>query len=253
MAATVPCWRILWLPIGKMALFIDVFLCVSVLSHFCLLTVTMYVYRYGLLDMKSLCENMLIPNRENWLDLLRAADLLHAHTLKRNVVSFLRDNFHALHLDLSTLDAIAAAQEKKQAKEEAQADDFDAQGNPIVKTKATSPLEEDPAPLVIQELKEEFPQLLESLLFSRQVTFPLPPNQMLITRSVSSKQAKIEAEQTPFPYWALVLGAVCMYLYTQVSSFVALGPLIPAINIGITIVASIYGAYVLYKELYKKG
>jgi hypothetical protein len=188
---------------------------------------------------------MLVPNRENWLDLLRAADLLQAHTLKRNVVSFLRDNFHALHLDISNLDSV-------ESKEEDDADDFDEDGNPIVKKKKASQRLQEVAPAVIQELQEEFPQLLESLLFSRQVTFPLPPSQMLITRSVSSKQAKVEAEHTPFPYWALLMGAICMYFYTQVSSFVALGPMIPALNIGLTVIASIYGAYILYRELYRK-
>jgi hypothetical protein len=32
--------------------------------------------RYHLDDMKLLCESMLVPNSNNWLDLLRAADLL---------------------------------------------------------------------------------------------------------------------------------------------------------------------------------
>lgn len=214
--------------------------------------------RYGLLEMKSLCENMLIPNRHNWLDLLRAADLLQAHTLKRNVVSFLRDNFHALHLDARHWQEEDERQQEEAAaaaRAEAEADDFDDEGRPIyrTKTKDTSSSSNVPSTAsVIQELQEEFPQLLESLLFSRTVTFPLPPNQMLITRSVSSKQARVEAEQTPFPYWALLFGAVCMYFYSQVASFVSLGPLIPSLNLGVTAIAGTYGAYRLYTELYRR-
>lgn len=220
--------------------------------------------------MKSLCENMLVPNRENWLDLLRAADLLQAHTLQRNVVAFLRDNFHALHLDVSAMsytDEELAARALAEA--DAEADDFDDDGNPIyhvddtdkdaanqqkskTSTKKRKKRKIPEAAPVIRELQEEFPQLLESLLFSRTVTFPLPPSQLLLQRLMTSQKVTAEARQTPFPFWAVGVGIVCVLLYSQFSNLVSLGYLVPGINIGVTVIFVIYGAYYLYRELISK-
>lgn len=47
--------------------------------------------------MKALVVDMLVPTASNWLDLLRAADLLHLPTLRTAVATFLRD--HASLLD----------------------------------------------------------------------------------------------------------------------------------------------------------
>lgn len=48
--------------------------------------------RYQVGDLKRLCESMLVPSHDNWVDLLRAATLFDSPQLEADVVSFLRDN-----------------------------------------------------------------------------------------------------------------------------------------------------------------
>ena len=48
--------------------------------------------RYQVHDLKRLCESMLIPTHDNWIDILRAATLFHSPQLEEDVKSFLRDN-----------------------------------------------------------------------------------------------------------------------------------------------------------------
>lgn len=177
--------------------------------------------RYGLADMKMLAENMLIPSKSNWLDLLRAADILHAQNLYLSVVSFLRDNFHLLRLD-----------------EFYYADkDYDEQQY----------LDTKMADTFVKELKEEFPSLLEDILVSRSESFPLPPSQMLIDQSTESKDAAANISRMNFPVWALVVGAVSVFLYQHVSTIVALGPVIPIVNV----VATVSFAYYIFRILIK--
>lgn len=52
--------------------------------------------RYGIAEMKAMCVHMLVPSRTNWLDLLRAADLLQLPVLHDQVVYWLRDHFDVL-------------------------------------------------------------------------------------------------------------------------------------------------------------
>lgn len=48
--------------------------------------------RYQVHDLKRLCESMLIPSHDNWIDLLRAATLFNSPQLEVDVLAFLRDN-----------------------------------------------------------------------------------------------------------------------------------------------------------------
>ena len=50
------------------------------------------VDRYGLQDMRALCESMLQPNAANWLDLQRAASMLDAPLLLAETQAFVRNN-----------------------------------------------------------------------------------------------------------------------------------------------------------------
>lgn len=47
-------------------------------------------------DLKRLCESMLVPSHDNWIDLLRAATLFNSPQLQVEVISFLRDNVDAI-------------------------------------------------------------------------------------------------------------------------------------------------------------
>lgn len=173
--------------------------------------------RYGMMDMKSLCEQMLVPTKRNWLDLLRAADLLYAPTLQRNVLAFLRDNFDALHLENA------------------------------------GAFGEDQGESLVSELQEEFPSLLEKLLLSRRVFFPLPPSQALINQTMVSKEVKNKATQSPLPLLSLLLMLVFALIYQQISSMISLGWVIPAINGSLALGVVAYFGWNAYSDLYRAG
>jgi hypothetical protein len=86
----------------------------------------------------------------------------------------------------------------------------------------------------VADFQEEFPGLLEDLLASRKVIFPLPPSQLIIKQSTESNEAAANArgkDKAPvFPLWALVVAAVSMFLYQHVSKIISLGPIIPVLN-----------------------
>jgi hypothetical protein len=196
-----------------------------------------FICRYGLLDMKNLCENMLIPSKDNWLDLLRAGDVLQAHTLRRNVLAYLRDHFDALQ-KLHQIPVDDPTQDE---------DDEDGEYDGAKKGKQVN---QQLTRSMMQEFQEEFPQLLEHLLFSRTITFPLPPNQQLIERTRQSQQQAIESEQTTFPFYALVLAFISTFIYSQMTTVVSFGWLVPAVNISLVMGGLLYGIIVVYKEIY---
>ena len=53
--------------------------------------------RYDITDMKSMCESMLVPSEQNWLGLLKVAELVRSTKLLGQVQGFLRDNFTILN------------------------------------------------------------------------------------------------------------------------------------------------------------
>lgn len=137
--------------------------------------------------MRVLCENMLVPTKFNWIDLLRVTDILHLPRLKLEIKTFLRDN-----LDLVRSYAADA----------------------------------------VHGVNEEFPGLLEDILQMRWKSFPLPPSKILMDQvETSTKLAEQAArDDMSIPWEALLVIAVSAFLYQFVIRAVALGPLIPIIN-----------------------
>ena len=173
-------------------------------------------------DMKLLCENMLVPSASNWLDLLRAAQLLNSLRLELQVMAFLKGNFSVLqglyqNTDLNNTGTDAAAGEGEGAKSKDDGNSYSIQYSNIA------------------DFQSEFPGLLEDLLESRKILFPLPPSQMMIKQTLQSNTVAadaIAAQKSPtFPIWALVVAAVSFFLYQHVSKIIALGPIIPIVNI----------------------
>ncbi len=48
--------------------------------------------RYHIMDMRCLCENMLAPNKYNWIELLRVSNMVNSTRLKLETMCFVRDN-----------------------------------------------------------------------------------------------------------------------------------------------------------------
>jgi hypothetical protein len=161
-----------------------------------------YAHRYNMVEMKILCESKLIPSKSNWLDLLRASDLLHSIHLRTMAVSFLRDNFSVLLL-----------------KEDG--DEVD------VGNRDQTDLNDSDLSL----LSQEFPGLLEEILAMRKDSFPLPPSQILIKqiKQESIERQKVE-EIGSFPYWALFAGMVALFIYRFAPTVISIGPIVPIFN-----------------------
>lgn len=160
--------------------------------------------------MKLLCENMLVPSESNWLDLLRAAQLLNSLRLELQVMAFLKSNFSVLK-GLYT-----------QPMEEGGTGGGEGDDDGSVQYSN------------VADFQDEFPGLLEDLLSARKVIFPLPPSKLMIDQCTESSNALAAAsgkDRAPvFPIWALVVAAVAFFMYQHVSKIIALGPMIPIIN-----------------------
>jgi hypothetical protein len=169
--------------------------------------------RYGIEDMRDMCESMLVPSEDNWLDLLQAADLLNSQRLLIEVEGFIRDNFSVLCPD----------------------EDYSEAGRSNNSTMAM--------------LRQDFPDTLNRVFTARLAAHPLPPSHALMEHTMGNKRKQEEVEAAPpFPWWALGAGIVLFYLYAQLSRIVALGPLVPVVNV-IFIVGM---AWYIGKDVYKK-
>jgi hypothetical protein len=152
--------------------------------------------RYGISDMKEVCENMLVPSTDNWLEILNVADMLRSKRLQLEVDGFVRDNFSVICPE----------------------EDFSPTGLRDNKT--------------IAMLREDFPDFLGRAFEARLDAHPLPPSMVLMDKTMGNNKAiKEEAERPPFPTWALVTGIITFFLYTQSSKVVTLGPIIPIVNV----------------------
>jgi hypothetical protein len=187
--------------------------------------------RYGLGEMKELVENMLKPSLFNWMDLLRASELLSLQKLRNNVMNFLRDNFHVLSPEMISKggfleeDSVVVGDEKKTIKSKS-------------KSKTTTE--------VVSQWQEEFPGLFEEILSRRSSCFPAPPSRLLIEEGKLTKESALAQEKRPFPFWALAMAAVCLYFYQAATQILPIGPLVPVVNmIGLTGLL-LYGFRVLY-------
>jgi len=165
--------------------------------------------RYVVPDMKLLCENMLVPSESNWLDLLRAAQLLNSLRLELQVMAFLKVNFAVL--------------------QGLYHNDEGSQGEGVEGDESTVQYSN------VADFQGEFPGLLEELLEGRKQLFPLPPSQLMIQRTRDSGSAadqETSKQEVPvFPLWALVGACVCFFFYQHVSRIIVLGPIIPVVNI----------------------
>jgi hypothetical protein len=201
--------------------------------------------RYGLGEMKELVENMLKPSLFNWMDLLRASELLSLQKLRNNVMNFLRDNFHVLSPEMISrggfLDdeeeedsvvgivVVGSSDEKKK--------------NKPMKLKSTSKTNTTE---VVSQWQEEFPGLFEEILSRRSSCFPAPPSRLLIEEGKLTKESALAQEKRPFPFWALAMAAVCLYFYQAATQILPIGPLVPVVNMIGLAGLLLYGFRVLY-------
>ena len=177
--------------------------------------------RYGLQDMKDLCESMLAPSKANWFNVLRAAELVNSDKLRALTASFLQDNFAVL------LGSVAVEVEV-----EAEGGGGGGEAAAMQQTQVS----------FITFLRQEFPELLDSVLARRARSFPMPVPQLLLRHmkegSMRKKMLGTPGEQ--FPWWALGVMFVVAALYPYVAQIVALGPVVPAVNITFTIVVVLW-------------
>jgi len=216
--------------------------------------------RYGLEDMKLAALQMLTPSLTNWVDLLRVSELLSLPALRHTVLCFLRNNFQALRLDalyqqyvLSLPPQPVVKREKVNGNDDEEVfydvleEDNDAnKPQPAVATavshKQQQVLHNEISDQIMIELKSEFPTLFEEVFLSRLEYFPSPPNTLLITQTKKSKEHEVLSKKPIFPLWTLVLTAIGLLVYTQLTQVVSMGMWVPIMNIG--------GSLVLFVMLY---
>jgi hypothetical protein len=205
--------------------------------------------------MKELVENMLKPSLFNWMDLLRAAELLNLKNLKSNVMNFLKDNSHVLHLDSLTKYLTAenlVDSEDDVSDDEEEGDKGDPQGKKDKKLskgksqETTSKLEKREK-RVLKQLKEEFPTLFEEVLLLRSKMIPFPPSNLLIEEGKLTKDKGFSDEKKPFPIWGLTIAGICLYLYQHATQILPIGPIVPFVNVLGLLMLVGYGFRVLSK------
>lgn len=171
--------------------------------------------------MKTLCENMLMPSKTNWVNLLRLSDLLSLPRLKTEVYGFLRDNFDSL-----TCLALASS-------------------SSVASTDSTN----SSNAAIYSELKEEFPNLFDDVLAMRFKVFPPPPSNRIITQlqtnvDVADNKSPLNGVTT-IP-WMAIGGLICFaFLYQLSLRFVSFGSLVPFINLFFGACVAIYVYYTL--------
>ena len=169
--------------------------------------------RYGLRDMKDLCESMLVPSKDNWFNLLRAAELVSSEKLRALTMSFLQDNFAVL---LGTVDV-------------------DVEPEPSAEQRLSTPQAQAQTQVsYITFLRSEFPDLLDTILDQRTRSFPLPPSQVILQhlREGTKLKSKLTANSADsFPTWALFAMAGCAVAYPHVSNIISLGPFVQIFNV----------------------
>ena len=152
--------------------------------------------RYDMEDMRNMCESMLVPSEDNWLDILQAADMLDSTRLQLEVEGFVRDNFSVVCPD----------------------EDFSPSG---MKGNVTMTM-----------LRDEFPEFLDRVFEDRVDAHPLPPSHIFVESTKENMKASGDIDKvSPFPMWALVGGLVAFFLYIQTAKIVTLGPVVPVINV----------------------
>ena len=151
--------------------------------------------RYGLSDMTMLCESMLCPTLDNWLDLLRTADMVRSVRLRAEVEGFVRDNLSALK-----------------------------GGGVVGAPTGSSPL--------FEAVKVEFPDLVTHIMMERTRAYPLPPSQALIKQTMNNREGVQEGKpvEFDFPWQVMVVAVVGWGIFHFTSQEIKLGPFLPFIN-----------------------
>ena len=174
--------------------------------------------RYDLRDMKTMCESMLVPSSENWLGILKVAELVRSASLMDQVHAYLRDNFSTLN-DMADVGLFDGG------------------------------VHSDKEGTYLQFLRREYPSLVEEIFQDRIASFPPPPSQVLVTKMEANHAALDSANNAPpFPIWALLIGGVAAFLYAQSATIISLGPVVPFVNSLFLIGALIWG----YRRIFYK-
>lgn len=173
--------------------------------------------------MKVLCENMLVPSQSNWMDLLRAADLLGSRRLHLLVISYLRDNLTKLSAGSGTMADKSNSSSTSSAEITGETD-----------------------PLVV-ELMSEFPEVYAEVMALRRGISPAPPCTLLINQFIANSKGNeaVKNKKNTFPFWALIMAAVCLAMYQNLSKYVPLGWVVPIVNVtGVVVIVLIaYNSY----------
>jgi hypothetical protein len=188
--------------------------------------------RYALREMKLQSEHMLAPSRTNWLDLLRASELLGSAHLRVQVRSYLRDNTAILVavFGQAAIDAATSSRGGKVVAEEGEAAgpstaagssqstlsgslassvagsaDRDRDTNASTAgrdtaTKADGSVSKlsaaSPSPSErsgLADFRLEFPGLLEQILDSQAALQPAPPSEILVDHIHSNTETALKA------------------------------------------------------------
>lgn len=178
--------------------------------------------------MKLLCENMLAPSENNWLDLLRAAQLLNSLRLELQVMGFLKTNF-------SVLRGFYQSPKSDSTNNNNTTTNINNNEFNEKKKKEFEENEEDIQYSNIADFQEEFPYILNNLLETRKIIYPLPPSHKIIQQSTENNNILIKNknnENIPvFPIYALIIACVSFFIYQHISKIIVLGPVIPIINV----------------------
>ena len=192
--------------------------------------------RYGLDDMKDLCESMLMPSKSNWFNLLRAAELVNSTKLMNLTMNYLQDNFAVL-LGMVQVDMIESGTETETIND--MKDHLHNTTDPIPTPSTTTSSHVS----YITFLQSEFPDLLNKLLEQRKKSFPLPPSQVILRHLKEGSRLKSQLSNGKgenFPWWALITMAICSILYPTVANSIVLGNWIIYINVAFTIGVVLY-------------
>ena len=231
--------------------------------------------RYSILDMRILSENMILPSKSNWLDFLRAAELLDSKRLRVMVVGFLRDNVDILYEVFgeneclaivygdrclggestgmgSSASSVSSLSSSSQALGSSIGGVEGVRGEEKKKKKkkrqdkggASSSKASSLVPSDLDAFREEFPGLVEEIILSSQDLHPAPPSAILIDQITKAGERDLNEageKNSSFPWWAALCALISLYIYGQLSTLIVLGNLVPIVNVACMVALCIFG------------
>ena len=184
--------------------------------------------RYGVSDMKLLCESMLMPTSHNWIDVFRIANAIGSERLKTEVLGYLRDNVSELTTYMSHHSSLFADDE-----DASEASSFFRNSQRLNRAGETIP---------------ELPDVLDVVMAMRREAYPQPPSQILVERSAQllEKTNSFGADtKVSFPWMGILGGIAFVVGYPYVANKVFFGPLMPLFNV-IVIASMMYFVFYYY-------